>query len=456
MVIAMEKNLPRVLIAGTNSGCGKTTLVCGLLQALRRRGRKLCAFKCGPDYIDPMFHTTALQTPCRNLDLQFFDENTLRYLLARGSEGRELAVIEGVMGFYDGVGLTTRASSYAVAKAAAAPVVLAVNAKGAAHSVLAVIAGFAGLHPDSGVQGVILNQCSAMLYPGLKQAIEETFGGQIKPLGYLPPMPDCVLESRHLGLITAAEMADLQEKLEKMGQQVEKTVDLDGLLTLANGAPALPYEIQALPEPGEPVRVAVARDKAFCFYYADNLWLLEELGAEIVPFSPLEDGVLPADIHGLYLGGGYPELYTEALAANVSMRSSIRRALEGGLPCIAECGGFLYLQETLLGAPMVGLFPGGGFNTGKLSRFGYVTLTAQKDNLLCRAGERLPAHEFHYYDVDNSGSDFLAQKPNGRSWPCGMAGETMYAGFPHFHFYACPQMAASFLDACRKEKMSHA
>lgn len=451
----MEKSLPRILIAGTNSGCGKTTLVCAILQALKNRNRKLCSYKCGPDYIDPMFHSAALDTQCRNLDLQFFDDNTLRYLLSRSSEGFDLALIEGVMGYYDGAGLSTHASSWQVGLAAGAPAVLAVNARGAAHSLLAVISGFVNLYPNSGIRGVILNNCSAMLYPQLKAAIENHFGGSVRPLGFLPPMPDCSLESRHLGLVTAAEMTDLQEKLRRMGEQAEKSVDLDGLLTLAAEAEPLRWEAPDLPAPGDPVRIAVARDKAFCFYYEDSLELLRQLGAELVPFSPLADAALPENIHGLYLGGGYPELYTRELAANAAMRDSIRSALENDLPCIAECGGFLYLQETLSGEPMVGFLPGGGKNTGKLVRFGYVNLTAQTDNLLCSSGDCIPAHEFHYFDVDDPGSSFLAAKPMGRSWSCGITSETLYAGFPHFHFYAEPKMADRFLTACRKEKHRH-
>lgn len=446
----MKKELPRILIAGTNSGCGKTTFVSGLLTALKRREKDLRAFKCGPDYIDPMFHASALGVPCRNLDLQFFDENTLRFSLAKN--GGSLSVIEGVMGYYDGVGMTTRASSYAVAMASDTPAVLVVDARGAAHSVLAVIGGFLNLHPKSHIRGVILNRCSAMLYPRMKQAIADQFGGAVLPLGYLPVMKDCTLESRHLGLITAQEMTDLQEKLEALADQIEKSVDIPALCALAASAPELSWEPVALPEEGPPLRIAVARDNAFCFYYEDNLDLLRSLGAELVPFSPIADAALPENIRGLYLGGGYPELYAESLSKNQSMKDSIRQALEAGLPCIAECGGFLYLQKELEGRPMVGFLPGMGHNTGKLSRFGYVTLTAQKDNLLCAAGEQLPAHEFHYYDTTCNGEDFLAQKADGRAWRCGIATETLYAGFPHFHFYAHPQMAARFLAACRKEK----
>ena len=449
----MKKELPRILIAGTNSGCGKTTFVSGLLTALKRREKDLRAFKCGPDYIDPMFHASALGVPCRNLDLQFFDENTLRFSLAKN--GGSLSVIEGVMGYYDGVGMTTRASSYAVAMASDTPAVLVVDARGAAHSVLAVIGGFLNLHPKSHIRGVILNRCSAMLYPRMKQAIADQFGGAVLPLGYLPVMKDCTLESRHLGLITAQEMTDLQEKLEALADQIEKSVDIPALCALAASAPELSWEPVALPEEGPPLRIAVARDNAFCFYYEDNLDLLRSLGAELVPFSPIADAALPENIRGLYLGGGYPELYAESLSENQSMKDSIRQALEAGLPCIAECGGFMYLTQSIAGQPMVGALEGECFNTGKLTRFGYVTLQSKKDNLLCKAGDEIAAHEFHHWDCTAPGDSFTAKKTTGKQWDCAVSSPTLYAGYPHFHFYSNPAFAEGFIDTCIKEKHRH-
>lgn len=444
----METMLPRLLIAGTNSGCGKTTVVCALLQALKNRKETIASFKCGPDYIDPMFHSSVLGIRCRNLDLQFLEENTLRYLLSRESG---TAIIEGVMGFYDGVGMSTQASSYEIAKAAGAPVVLVVNARGAAHSLLAMISGFLTLYDDSNIRGVILNNCSAMLYPRLKGMILEHFSGAVQPLGFLPPLPECTLESRHLGLVTAQELTDLQKKLQILADAAEKYMDIQGLHKLAETAPPLHWEAPILPPRGKPVRVAVARDRAFCFYYEDNFHLLEQLGAELVFFSPLKDVSLPKNIQGLYLGGGYPELYARALSENETMRDSIREALERGLPCIAECGGFLYLQERLEDQPMVGFLKGNGFDTGHLVRFGYGQLTANRDSMLLKQGEALNIHEFHYYDVEHPGSAFTARKPNGSSWQCGVVSDSLYAGFPHIHFYAKPLIAARFLDRCRKE-----
>lgn len=446
----MKKPFPRLLIAGTNSGCGKTSMVCAVLQALKNRNVDVHPFKCGPDYIDPMFHSKVMGLPCRNLDLHFFDENTLRYLLAKN--GGSLALLEGVMGYYDGVGMTSTGSSYEIAAVTNTPAVLVVNARGAAHSLLATISGFVNLYENSGIRGVLFNQCSPMLYPKLKAMVEEHFGGRVKPLGYLPVMEGITIESRHLGLVTAQEIGDLQQKLDILAAQAEKSIDLDGLLSLAASAPELEHERPELPKSGSPVRIAVAQDKAFCFYYADSLNLLEELGAELVPFSPMEDSSLPEDIQGLYLGGGYPELYEDVLAGNISMRESIKATVAGGLPTIAECGGFLYLHSTLEGKPMAGLFPGDGINTGKLRRFGYVTLQARKDNLLCKEGQSLPAHEFHYFDVPDPGADFEATKASGQHWLCAHASKSLYAGFPHFHFYSAPAMAGRFLNACRENK----
>ncbi len=447
----MTEKLPRLVLAGTHSGCGKTTMTCAVLQALRERGAEPAAFKCGPDYIDPMFHSRVIGGKCCNLDLHFFDENTLRYLVLLHGRGKAPAIIEGVMGFYDGVEMTDEASTWDVAQAAAAPAVLVVDARGAARSLLAVVDGFRSLRPDSGIRGVLVNHCPPMLDPRLAQAGGERFAGAVAALGYLPPMPDCAFESRRLGLITAGEIDGLRGKLHALAVQAEKSVDLDGLLALADSAPELACAPPALPAPGEPVRIGVAMDQAFCFYYEDNLDLLRRLGAELEPFSPLADRALPEGLDGLYLGGGYPELYAQRLSQNETMRESVRAAAESGLPCIAECGGFLYLHERLGEFPMVGLLRGGGYDRGKLTRFGYVTLTAREDNLLCRAGERLPAHEFHYWEVDDPGRGFTAARGE-RRWECAVATPTLYAGFPHFHFYAAPEMAGRFLDVCRKEK----
>ena len=451
----MANGIPRVLLAGVGSGCGKTTMTCAILQALTDRGVDTIAFKCGPDYIDPMFHRR-ITASGGNLDPFFFSRDTLNYLLDKYGGGHELCVIEGVMGYYDGLGLSEEASTSTVARATGTPVVLVLNAKGASRSLLAVLEGFLRFLPDSGIRGVIFNRCSPSTYPLLAQAVTERFGEEVIPLGYLPPMPDCSLESRHLGLVTAAEVADLADKLHALSLQAEKSLDLDGLIALGRSAEAHAFTPPALPEKREKVRIAVARDNAFCFYYEESLDVLREMGAELVSFSPLTDAALPAGVHGLYLGGGYPELYAGELSRNASMLASVREALASGLPTVAECGGFMYLTEAIAEAPMAGVLPGTCRDMGKLTRFGYVNLAAREDNLLCKAGESIPAHEFHHWDCTDPGDKFTASKSTGRSWACAKASKRLYAGFPHFHFLANPSFAENFYETCLEVKRGHA
>lgn len=449
----MECTVPRIVLAGTGSGCGKTTVTCAVLQALVNRNLKVSAMKCGPDYIDPMFYSQITGTESTNLDGFFFDENTLNFLLAKNGFGRDVNLIEGVMGFYDGLGLTsTEASTYEIAQITKTPVVLVLNAKGASLSVLATLQGFLYFFPENRICGVILNQCTVSTYQILEKEIWNRFAGAVQPLGFLPMISDCSLESRHLGLVTAAEVKDLKEKLQILAEQAEKTIFLDDLLKLSKTAVPVVCREVLVPHNPENIRIAVARDSAFCFYYADNLNLLREMGAELVFFSPLMDRELPPNIHGLYLGGGYPELYARLLSENSSMRASVRNALEQGLPCIAECGGFLYLTEFLNQFPMVGYLCGKSYDTGKLVRFGYIYLQASKDNMLCRAEAKIPAHEFHYWDSTDPGDAFKASKVSGKSWSCVHATDRLYAGYPHFHFYANPDFAIQFYHTCVKEK----
>lgn len=451
----MRADAPRLMVAAPASGSGKTTFVCALLRAFIRRGRRCASFKCGPDYIDPMFHRESVGT-CRsaNLDLFFSGGEGVRRLLAQGSRGMDLSVLEGVMGYYDGMATGTDASSWETARATETPAVLLVNGRGQAASLAALVSGFLRFRPDSGIRAVVLNNVSAGMAPFLRELLERECG--IPVAGFLPPMGDCSLESRHLGLVTAAETADLAAKLDALAEQAEKTVDLDFLERLAGEAPPLEYA----PIPRErrfPVRVAVARDEAFCFYYGESLALLEELGAELIPFSPLSDAALP-EADALLLGGGYPELHAKALADNASMRKSVAEALRGGMPAIAECGGFLYLHETLEGDdgkkyPMCGVIPAAAFRTEKLRRFGYINMTARRDNLLCPAGGTLRAHEFHYWDSEAPGDGFSAAKPlRDTRWDCAYISQTLYAGFPHLYLAGAPEAAARFLSAAERRK----
>ena len=448
------RELPRLLIGAAGSGCGKTTFTCGLLRALLDAGKRPVSFKCGPDYIDPMFHTEVLDIPSRNLDLFFAPEDTARYLMEKHTRQADIAVIEGVMGYYDGLaGISPRASSHDLALKTGAPAVLLLDGRGKSVSLLAEIKGFLELENPSGIQGVILNRVSGMIYSELKALIESRL--PVRVYGYLPVMEDCSLESRHLGLVTAKEIKDLQGILGRLAAQIRKTVDLEGLMELARSAKPLCSCAPELPRPlEEPVRVGIAQDAAFCFYYQDNLDLLAELGAEIVPFSPLQDRELPRDLCGLIFGGGYPELYLGQLSENAAMRREIRRAVEGGMPCLAECGGFMYLHEKLAGRdgvsyPMVGVVEGESFPEEKLGRFGYITLTAQEDTLLCKKGEQLKGHEFHYWDSTCPGAAFEAKKPlRERMWKCVVSRGALFAGYPHIYFYSNPVAAGRFAAAC--------
>ena len=349
----MKKRIPRILLAAGASGSGKTLLTCGLLQVLVNRGIKAVSFKCGPDYIDPMFHTQVIGTKSRNLDTFFTGEDITRSLLAKNSADCEIAVMEGVMGFYDGVaGITTRASAYDLARVTDTPVLLIVNSKGMSVSLAAYIKGFMEYKKDSHIKGVIFNQMSPMLYPRMKKLIEEELG--IKVLGYVPRVEDCVIESRHLGLILPEEIPELKGRLLKLAEVLENSLEIEEILKLANEAPVLEYpllektderslcqpagtsaiaekvkrEVDALTEMSQvytwkspkKLRIGLAKDEAFCFFYEDNLDLLRSMGAELVAFSPVYDGHLPENLDGLLLYGGYPELNGKALEENLSMR----------------------------------------------------------------------------------------------------------------------------------------
>ena len=451
----MAISAPRILIGAPASGGGKTTFTCGLLHALVRRGKATAACKCGPDYIDPMFHSEVIGAQSRNLDLFFSGEEQVRRLVADSATVNDVIVIEGVMGYYDGIAVSDEASAWHVACATDTPAVLVIDGRGRARSIAAEVAGFARFREDSRVAGVVLNRVSPMLYPRLKELVEAETG--VRVYGHLPVLEDCSLESRHLGLVTASEVADLREKLDKLASVMEETVDIDGLLELAATAHDLDspawHEEEPVPCARAP-RIAVAHDDGFCFYYADALRLLEDLGAELVRFSPLADAALPEGVSGLYLGGGYPELHVRELSENASMRASIARAIESGLPTVAECGGFMYLHEQLEGddgttLPQVGAISGTSYKTPKLGRFGYIDITAQQDGLLAAAGESLPAHEFHYWDSDNPGSAFSAKKPqSNRSWECAFSTPSLYAGYPHLYLPGRPAAARRFVEAC--------
>ena len=504
---AVSVHFPRIMIAAEKSGGGKTLFTCALLSLLKERVQAVRAFKCGPDYIDPMFHRTVLEIPSRNLDSFFADGDTLRYLLGREVLEMEkfpesrIAVLEGVMGFYDGLGgVSERSSAWEVADLTDTPVILLVDMKGRSLSALASINGFLDYKEKSHVTGIVFNRLSPMLYPGLKERAERELG--IRVFGYVPELKDLTLESRHLGLVMPEEIPGIRKRLDLIKEKVRAGINLDGIIEEAGRAGEIEVKLpeavrqfcnvdcgkvlnnsaaqhienianaKKIYDSGnthevkstlsdrsvKKTVVAVAKDKAFCFYYEDNLNLLKKLGAEIQYFSPIHDRNLPEGTCAVYLGGGYPELHAKALSENISMRNAIRQAVMEEVPCIAECGGYLYLKDSIVDPdgvdwPMTGVLPGSSRDTGKLGRFGYITVTSKKEGLLGPAGTEFRAHEFHHWDSEENGTDFAAKKPVGtRGWDCGYTTESFYAGFPHLYFYSNVKIAENFIKCAETWK----
>ena len=438
----IQVNTPRVMFAATRSGSGKTTVTCGVLAALKKQNIKVQAYKCGPDYIDPMFHRTVLGIDTGNLDTFFAGADAIGRILARDTKDAELIVMEGVMGYYDGVGgTTTMASSYELSKVTKTPVVLIVDAKGASVTLAAIIRGIMEYKKDSRIVGVILNRVSPMFYSRIKHVIETECG--IPVLGYLPEDASFAVPSRHLGLLQPDEMQKQRDWVETVAEAARKTIDIDGILEIAAQAEML--QIQKATGETEKskfpagYRIGVARDAAFSFYYRENLRMLEDMGATLVYFSPLTDAHV-SEVDALIFGGGYPELYAQNLYENQSMRASVWQALEAGMPCHAECGGFLYLGKSLADAEgnvyeMVGFLDGAGFRTERLQRFGYVELAPQEADAFA-VNTVLRGHEFHYWDSTDCGDACLAWKPlsKQKTYPCMVKKKGTFAGFPHLYY----------------------
>lgn len=445
------------LLAAPRSGSGKTTMTCALLMALKRRGCAPCAFKSGPDYIDPMFHRAVLGVESRSLDLFFSAPETVRTLYARGAAGHGAAVCEGAMGFYDGLGgVSDRASAWHLADTLGLPVLLVVEPKGQSLTLAAELNGLVNFRTPSHIAGILLNNCTARMHALLAPMLEEETG--LPVLGFLPKLPEAVIGSRHLGLYTAAEVENLQQKLALLADAVEEHIDWPRLLALCEKEPpALPVQPEM---PPARVRIAVAQDEAFCFTYAETLEAFRDAGAEVVFFSPLRDTALPENIGGLYLPGGYPELHARELSENTSLLREIKQKIESGLPTAAECGGFLYLGQSLTDAegqswPMAGVLPGEAKDAGRLVRFGYAALSADSDSMLFRAGESFPIHEFHHWDSTANGTALAAKKPvGGAAWRCGFVNEHFYAGFPHLYWAGTP-LPQRFAAAAENYRRDH-
>lgn len=452
--------LPRLMIAGSGSGCGKTTITCGMLRLLLRRGMRPSSFKCGPDYIDPLYHREVLGINSRNLDSFFDSESRLRENLCRGAGNCDIALIEGVMGYYDGLGLQTDASCAHIADLTHTPVLLVLDASGRSSSVLAELKGFLDYREEGRwIAGVIFNRLSPMLYEDL--AAEAAAMG-VKPCGYLKKDDSNRFESRHLGLKLPEEWDDIRKEIDALADRLAQTIDMDAVISLAKtaedieeqtGDPLRAAKIKEQSGAQASFRIALAQDAAFCFYYTENMEYLESLGCRIIPFSPLSDSSIP-DCDGLILPGGYPELYAGRLSENRPMLESVKNAILAGLPTIAECGGYLYLHEELTDTEgscygMAGVLPAKCYYGGFQRQFGYVTMTTLRDSVLGKEGTSCRGHEFHYYVSDAQGQDVLCVKPDGRrSWRGGVVNETLYAGFAHLWLPSAPEAARSFVHVC--------
>lgn len=461
-----------ILLAAPSSGSGKTTVTCALLAALKKQNRKIRSFKCGSDYIDPMFHERVLHVPSRNLDTFFSDREQLKKLYFRGAEDVEFSVIEGAMGLYDGLGgVKKEGSAYYLAEILNLPIILVVDAHGMGRTMVSVLAGIRQYDKCGHIAGVILNRTSEGVYQSVRGIIEEEL--KLAVLGYFPQQKEFQIESRHLGLKMPQEITNLKKQVEAAAKQLEETVDIARILDIAaewgnitcskeEDRPEKEGRKKAdsqMTEKRQTVRIAVAADAAFCFYYEDNLQMLRELGAELVLFSPLADALLPENVDGILLGGGYPELYAKELSENVSMRRSIRQAVLDGMPSLAECGGFMYLHDSITAEngtfPMAGVVAGNCRNTGKLVRFGYVEIQEKEPVFL--QGGKIKGHEFHYYDSDSNGESAVAKKPvSEKSWDCVHEGKNHWWGYPHLYYPSNPAFAAHFIQCAAEWKKKRA
>lgn len=446
-----------IVIAGPASGVGKTTIALGLMAAFRRRGLAVQPFKCGPDFIDAGHHTRVCDRPSRNLDGWMLSGQTNRALFAQHAATADIAIVEGVMGLFDGARNSGEGSTAAMAKHLRLPVLFVVDASKMAASAAALVRGFETFDPAVRIAGIVFNQVgSAGHYGLLRDALEQA--GCAPAVGYLPRDKSLRIPERHLGLYTADEDVLSTAALDHLSSLMEQHVELDRVLAVAaieeaDHTPAAPSTAA-----GDTVRIAVARDRAFCFYYEDNLDALRADGAEIVEFSPLTDDTLPEGTDALYIGGGYPELYAAELSGNESMRDSVAQFVGSGGPTYAECGGLMYLGRHLRlrdgsSVPMVGVLPFGTMVTGRLVRFGYTEVSFTADCLLGPAGATARGHSFHYSTIDGAADVSCAY--HVRSTLSGMEGTEGYvvgnllASYIHLHFLSTPDLSAHFVRAAQ-------
>lgn len=445
----------RFVLAGTGSGVGKTTFTIGIMRTLMKRGLTVQGFKCGPDYIDPTYHTAVTKRPSRNIDSFMMSHDTVRAIVARASQDADAAIIEGVMGFYDGKSpLSNEGSAAHISEITKSPVILVVNAASMARSAAAIVKGFQMLDESSNIVGVIANQLgSKSHFEIVKAAIEQECG--VPVIGYLSKGAVPSMPSRHLGLVPAIERGDLDSYFDSLAEAIEQTVDIEQLLEITKTQSLDVSEsiFDAQPQRKE-VHIAVAKDAAFNFYYEENLELLRAYGATLHYFSPLQNEEVPEIAQGLYIGGGFPEEFADQLAKNEAGKQSIRDAVERGLPTLAECGGFMYLTEEIVNRqgqvfPMLGIIPGRVRMQDKLAALGYREITGVKGNFLVNEEEQAKGHEFHYstYEGDHTSPAYFSES-RFRSQQEGYLHKNIVAGYTHFHFASNPQLVKNWLTAC--------
>ncbi len=439
---------PRLVIAGTHSGAGKTTIATGIMAALSRSGLKVASAKVGPDYIDPGYHSLATGRPGRNIDTWMCGSDSPSVLAAHAARGSDLLVVEGVMGLFDGVGSGHEASTAEVALALQAPVVLVVDASSMSASVAAIVHGYATLRPEVRVAGVILNRVGSTNHESLLR--EALAGGRIPVLGAVHRDDALVWRDRHLGLVPVTEdRLRLERSVERLAGAVAARVDLGALVTLARSAPLVNPGTRHDALPSATARIAIAAGRAFSFTYPDNLERLEEAGAQLCPFDPLDDADLPDGAEGLYAGGGFPEVYAEALASNRELLGAVGRRVAAGMVTWAECGGLLWLARSLDGHQMCGAIPADA-RMGTDLHLGYRTATALVANPVTRAGSVLRGHEFHYSSLDPAGDAMRIEHRRGGSAQTALAGHaspTMMASYLHVHLGTDPAPAERFVAA---------
>lgn len=455
--------LSRVMLAAPKSGSGKTTITCALLQVLKYNGQSVVSFKCGPDYIDPMFHKKVIGIPSKNLDTFFTDEEKTRELFVRNLNEDNFVVIEGVMGLYDGLGgIREEGSSYHLAKVTNTPIILVIDAKGMGRSIIPMIAGYLSYDKEHLIKGVILNKMSKSYYDVIKPLIENELNVEV--LGYFPDHKENIIESRHLGLILPDELSNIQEQLSILANELNNTVNIKAVNDIAGQAKTIDVgridkktAEDIIDKSSENPIIAVAYDEAFCFYYEDNLRLLQDYGAKLAYFSPLHDKELPANIDAILIGGGYPEIYAEQLSSNISMKQSIKQAIDNKMPVVAECGGFIYLHEKLIDSKniqydMVGAVPDKCEYKGRTVRFGYIEIS-EKRGCFIPEGESIKGHEFHYFDSNNNGDSCIAKKPvTGREYDSIIADDNLWIGFPHLYYPSNPSFAKNFVEKAMQYK----